>query len=74
MKQKLSFLAAALLLGAALPQTRAQEEISVDFFYDALADQGDWIEVADYGYCWQPREAQDASWRPYLDGSWAITD
>ncbi len=49
-------------------------DISVDFFYNNLSG-GNWIEVADYGYGWQPDLAvNDPNWRPYADGYWAYTD
>src|SRR5216110_2125113 len=49
-------------------------DISVDFFYNNLSG-GNWIEVADYGYGWQPDVAvNDPNWRPYADGYWAYTD
>lgn len=55
---------------------RAQAaEVSLDFFYDNLSSQGSWIEVADYGYCFQPNVAvNNPDWRPYADGYWAYTD
>jgi hypothetical protein len=62
-----------LLLPAA-QQARADSEVSVDFFYNNLSG-GNWIEVGDYGYGWQPDVAvSDSSWRPYSDGYWAYTD
>lgn len=71
-------LLAAAILGLALPAVRQVEagtEISVDFFYDNLGSDGNWVEVADYGYCWQPAVAvSNPSWRPYADGYWAYTD
>src|SRR6201982_4099129 len=49
-------------------------DFSVDFFYNNLSG-GSWIEVADYGYCWQPDVVvSNANWRPYADGYWAYTD
>ena len=48
-------------------------EVSVDFFYNNLSD-GNWIEVGDYGYGWQPAAASNPRWRPYADGYWAYTD
>jgi hypothetical protein len=49
-------------------------DVSVDFFYNNLSG-GNWIEVADYGYGWQPDvAANDPNWRPYADGYWAYTD
>jgi hypothetical protein len=47
---------------------------SYNTFYTKLESYGDWRETSDYGYVWQPREAQSRSWRPYNDGRWAYTD
>ena len=61
----------ALVLPA-LPQARA--DVSIDLFYNNLSG-GNWIEVGDYGYGWQPDVAtSDPNWRPYADGYWAYTD
>ena len=63
----------ALLLPAA-QRAEADTEVSVDFFYNNLSG-GNWIEVGDYGYGWQPDVAvSDSNWRPYSDGYWAYTD
>src|SRR5438552_3822646 len=63
----------ALLLPAAR-LAEADSEVSVDFFYNNLSG-GNWIEVGDYGYGWQPDVAvSDSNWRPYSDGYWAYTD
>src|SRR5882672_3153622 len=44
-------------------------------FYTKLEPHGEWLETADYGYVWQPREAERSrSWRPYTNGRWAYTD
>jgi hypothetical protein len=71
-------LLAAAILAFALPAVRKAEarvDLSIDFFYENLSDNGDWVEVGDYGYCWQPSIAvSNASWRPYTDGYWAYTD
>jgi hypothetical protein len=48
-------------------------DVSVNFFYDNL-NGGNWYQVADYGYVWQPDAATRADWRPYTDGYWAYTD
>jgi hypothetical protein len=48
-------------------------DVSINFFYDNL-NGGNWYEVADYGYVWQPDAATNADWRPYTDGYWAYTD
>jgi hypothetical protein len=64
----------ALLLPA-LRQAEARTDVSIDFFYDNLGNDGNWIEAGDYGYCWQPSVAvSNTSWRPYSDGYWAYTD
>lgn len=47
---------------------------SLDLFYKALEPHGDWVEVENYGYCWQPRTASETGWRPYVDGNWAYTN
>jgi hypothetical protein len=73
MQKTLLFLATALLIQISVPKTEAAPDISVDFFYDQLGDYGDWVEVGDYGYGWQPRDV-DEDWRPYSDGRWAYTD
>ena len=66
----------SLALGALLliVPRGAKADVSVDFFYNNLSG-GSWIEVADYGYCWQPDLAVgNSTWRPYSDGYWAYTD
>src|SRR4051812_41995983 len=48
---------------------------SYDTFYRKLEPYGAWRETADYGYVWQPEQAQRSrDWRPYTDGRWAYTD
>ncbi len=47
---------------------------SYDAFYRKLEPFGSWRETDEYGYVFQPREAQSRSWRPYTDGRWAYTD
>jgi hypothetical protein len=48
---------------------------SYDMFYTKLDRYGDWMETPDYGYVFQPREAQSSrTWRPYTDGRWVYTD
>ena len=60
---------------ASLTDTPAQE-ISVDYFQDYLGPYGTWIEVPEYGLCWQPTVAISApGWKPYGDrGRWVYTD
>ncbi|HWY50333.1 MAG TPA: DUF6600 domain-containing protein [Chthoniobacterales bacterium] len=44
-------------------------------FYTQLEPHGAWLETNDYGYVWQPREAESSrSWRPYTNGRWVYTD
>lgn len=69
MKALYSLLAATMLCTA----SASAIEVSVDFFHDNLEAYGDWREVGDYGYCWQPRDV-DRDWRPYSDGHWLYTD
>jgi len=57
------------------PRVEADTEVSLNFFYDNLSPYGSWIDVAGYGYCFQPSVAVDnADWRPYADGYWAYTN
>lgn len=73
MKRLLFTLAISALVLSVAPQTKSQD-VSVDFFYNNLSG-GNWLEVDQYGYCWQPDVAvNDPSWRPYSDGYWAYTD
>jgi hypothetical protein len=73
MKKLLPVLAITGLVLSVAAQTRSQD-VSVNFFYDNLSG-GNWIEVGNYGYCWQPDLAvNDHTWRPYADGYWAYTD
>src|SRR5438552_11878286 len=44
-------------------------------FYTKLEPHGAWLETADYGYVWQPREAESSqNWRPYANGRWVYSD
>jgi hypothetical protein len=64
-----------VLVLPAMRQAEARTDVSIDFFYDNLGSDGSWVEVADYGYCWQPSVAgSNSSWRPYSDGYWAYTE
>jgi hypothetical protein len=75
MKRILLAVTMLVLVLPALRQVEARTDVSVDFFYDNLSSDGNWVEVGDYGYCWQPSVAvSDRSWRPYADGYWAYTD
>jgi len=64
-----------VLVLPAIRQAQAETDVSIDFFYDNVGSDGSWVEVADYGYCWQPNVAvSNSKWRPYSDGYWAYTD
>src|SRR6187551_2085138 len=70
MKNQLLF---AALCAAFLVPARSDAEITVEAFYEPLDSYGDWIEVGDYGYCWQPH-GTGSDWRPYTVGEWVYTD
>ncbi|MEO8045556.1 MAG: DUF6600 domain-containing protein, partial [Spartobacteria bacterium] len=75
MKRILLALTMVGLLLPFAPKAQADTEVSLNLFYDNLSSQGSWIEVADYGYCFQPSVAvSNTDWRPYSDGYWAYTD
>ncbi len=54
----------------------AEVPADTTYFYGALAPYGNWVQVPDYGLCWQPTVAlANPSWRPYSDnGRWYWTD
>jgi hypothetical protein len=67
MKRLLLILSVLAVTLPAAPTARAID-VSFDFFYNNMSG-GTWIEVADYGYCWQPDLAvRSSKWRPYTDG------
>ena len=73
MRKLLAVFAIIAVLLPFAPKAESQD-FSVEFFYNNLSG-GNWIEVGNYGYCWQPDEAvSDRAWRPYADGYWAYTD
>lgn len=75
MKRILLALAIFALVLPATQRAEARVDVSVDFFYNNLTSGGNWVEVGDYGYCWQPSVAvSNRDWRPYTDGYWAYTD
>ncbi|HEY2800010.1 MAG TPA: DUF6600 domain-containing protein [Chthoniobacterales bacterium] len=75
MKRILFALTIAFLLPLT-PRARAATDLSLNFFYNNLSpEEGNWIDVGDYGYCFQPNVAvNNPNWRPYSDGYWAYTD
>lgn len=51
------------------------QPVNVSYFEDALSPYGSWVEVPDYGRCWQPTVVViNRNWRPYADrGRWIYT-
>src|SRR5437764_1144791 len=59
----------------ARPVSGARPASGYSTFYTKLEPHGAWLETSDYGYVWQPREAESSrSWRPYTNGRWIYTD
>jgi hypothetical protein len=73
MKIFLPLLATVTLLTSGLSHGQSGSAVSLDFFYENLDPYGDWREVGDYGYCWQPRNV-NSDWSPYSDGRWLYSD
>ncbi len=74
MKTLLSWCASLLLLFSFAPSSAsARDAVSINFFYNNLEPYGNWREVGDYGYCWQPNDV-DRDWRPYSEGRWLYSD
>ncbi|HXT12030.1 MAG TPA: DUF6600 domain-containing protein [Candidatus Angelobacter sp.] len=42
-------------------------------FYQPLASYGNWVDVPQYGRCFQPADMPQG-WQPYTDGQWVWTD
>ncbi len=69
----------AAVLGVLPPAAKAQDpaapqEVSFDFFYNSLSDDGAWYNTPEYGYVFQPDIGyKNDKWRPYTDGYWAQT-
>jgi hypothetical protein len=51
------------------------QQVNINYFENALSPYGNWVDVADYGYCWQPTVVLvNRNWRPYADrGRWVYT-
>ena len=47
--------------------------VSVSYFYENLAPDGEWFHDASLGWCWTPYD-MSVEWRPYSDGHWEYTD
>jgi hypothetical protein len=59
--------------GGARSETRSTATYGM--FYEKLDPYGEWRETSEYGYVWQPREAETSrDWRPYTEGHWVYSD
>lgn len=52
---------------------RGHASVDLGFFYDNLAQYGNWIQRPNHGWVWTPRDVS-ASWRPYQAGHWVWSD
>jgi uncharacterized protein DUF6600 len=56
-------------------QAEPRSTAAYGMFYEKLDPYGEWRETSDYGYVWQPREAETSrDWRPYTEGRWVYSD
>lgn len=57
---------------ATVPQP---QQVNINYFESTLSPYGSWVDVQDYGRCWQPTVVVlNRSWRPYSDrGRWLYT-
>jgi hypothetical protein len=56
-----------------MPAARAGLPPQERFFYDALADDGEWILIEPYGFVFRPH-VNFVAWRPYQNGFWVPSD
>lgn len=56
--------------------TEPPTQITNNYFYTTLSPYGTWVDLPDYGWCWQPSVAvAQADWRPYCHGGrWIWSD
>ena len=55
-------------------QEEGDDEDDYDVFYQNLSSDGRWLETDDYGYVFQPNDAESPDWGPYRSGHWVWTD
>src|SRR3954463_9097700 len=56
-------------------RAETQSTATYGMFYEKLDPYGEWRETSDYGYVFQPREAESSrDWRPYTEGHWVYSD
>lgn len=60
---------------ASEPVPQPATTVNYNVFYSSLSPYGTWVEVSDYGWCWQPTVGTiNVGWRPYCDnGRWVWT-
>jgi len=65
-----------LLEGSPVTDAPAAPSVTINYFYDLLSPYGSWVEIEDFGRCWQPGVAvYQPDWQPYADhGHWVYTD
>jgi hypothetical protein len=53
-----------------------QQPVTINYFYSSLSPYGTWMQVDDYGWCWQPSVVTTyPTWQPYCDrGHWLYSD
>ncbi len=63
------------VLPAPEPVPQPATTVNYNVFYSSLSPYGTWVEVSDYGWCWQPTVGTiNVGWRPYCDnGRWVWT-
>jgi hypothetical protein len=54
---------------------QAPQQVNINYFESTLSPYGSWVDVPDYGRCWQPTVVIiNHDWRPYADrGRWLYT-
>jgi len=71
----------ALFLGFVLTNSEASSRfryhrnynsMNIDYFFDALAPYGEWIEIGYNEYVWKP-DFVGYNWKPYSEGRWEWT-
>jgi len=56
-------------------RSETRSTASYGMFYEKLDSFGEWRETNDYGYVFQPHEAETSrDWRPYTEGHWVYSD
>ena len=74
-KQQVTAQAAATVSAETPLHAAKQPTASYSTFHNKLEPYGAWRETSNYGFVWQPNEAERSrSWRPYTNGRWVYTD